>query len=64
MVEFPRGNSGECATCRPISTMPERRILELDFLPTDGRGCQSMGDGKLGALPFFLAPKSSKPLDH
>jgi hypothetical protein len=44
--------------------MPERRILELDFLPTDGRGCQSMGDGKLGALPFFLAPKSSKPLDH
>ena len=23
-----------------------------------------MGNGKFGVLPFFLAPKSSKPLDH
>ena len=54
MVRSRAGIPENVTTCRPISTMPERRILELDFLPTDGRGCQSMGNGKFGASPFFL----------
>jgi hypothetical protein len=35
----------------------------LGFLPTDGSGCQLPGNDKFGALPFFLATKSSKSLE-
>jgi hypothetical protein len=45
--------------------MPERRISELDFCAYRwAPGCQLIGNGKFGALPFFLAPKSNEPLDH
>jgi hypothetical protein len=34
----------------------------LDFLPTDGRGCQLMGHGLMSNGEFRLAPESRKPV--